>query len=212
MTNDAKNDSTHDPQTTDTEFENRLALEHASAPVEITRFPTSADRVRRPGRPVRLGPEKQGLICSLIAAGFSRRRAAKHIGCASSTITRCAKSDPSFADRLREAESHSELAPLGHLRRASANSWRAAAWLLERQHPHRYARRNPDLITREEFRETLAMLAEVLAGEVHGADDRVRVRERLSALITSFSLGPRPNQAPSGGRYPGSRPPKPDFF
>jgi DNA invertase Pin-like site-specific DNA recombinase len=59
---------------------------------------------RRGGRKALLDEAKRWQVVALITAGFSRRMAAREVGCAGSTITRTAARDPEFARQLAEAE------------------------------------------------------------------------------------------------------------
>jgi hypothetical protein len=113
-----------------------MALEnsHPTSAAEPANPPKSPEK----GRPRVLDPLQQSTICTLVSAGFSLRAAAKLVGCAASTINYLARRDEDFARRLREARMECELAPMQNLKAASARSWRAAAWFLERRYPTRY--------------------------------------------------------------------------
>ena len=47
-----------------------------------------------------------------------------------------------FADLLEQARAHAETQNVGIIQRAAATNWTAAAWLLERQYPQRWGRRD----------------------------------------------------------------------
>ena len=80
-------------------------------------------------------------LVALLAAGHSRRAAARLVGCARSTIYRMEARDPKFAERVARAEGPSEspqkkqdprkIFPTLH----QPANWRAAAWVLERLNP-----------------------------------------------------------------------------
>ena len=80
-------------------------------------------------------------LVALLAAGHSRRAAARLVGCARSTIYRVEARDPEFAERVARAEGPGEnpqkkqdprkIFPTLH----QPANWRAAAWVLERLNP-----------------------------------------------------------------------------
>jgi hypothetical protein len=141
------------------------------------------------GRPKVLDTVKQASICALLNAGCSRRQAAKYVGCAPSTIGYLAANDPHFAAQVRQAEMQKEVRPLRNLMQASGKHWRAAAWLLERQFPNLYARRQPDLMTRHEFREAISSLTNALIDAVPVAADRRAVRNRIGQVLDGLDAG-----------------------
>jgi len=152
---------------------------------------------KRLGRPNVLDDVKQASIVALLSAGCSRRQAAQYVGCAPSTIGYLAGRDRQFAKRLRQAELQTEVRPLTNLMEASGRHWRAAAWLLERQFPQRYGRRQPDLMTRGEFRDALGMLSETLSEMLPTAQQRLMLRYRLQEVSNAMGHQPRwPLQSP----------------
>jgi hypothetical protein len=80
-------------------------------------------------------------LVALLAAGYSRRAAARAVGCARSTLYRMEARDPEFAERVARAEGPGEspqkkqdprkIFPTLH----QPANWRAAAWVLERLNP-----------------------------------------------------------------------------
>jgi len=69
-----------------------------------------------PGRPPALDPAKRQRVIALLTIGCSRPVAARHVGCAPSTITRTAARDPAFADQLAQAETNLEVELLDSIR------------------------------------------------------------------------------------------------
>jgi hypothetical protein len=70
--------------------------------------------------------------------------------------------DPCFAQRIRCARMTSEVNLLGSLTGAAGDSknWRAAAWLLERLYPDRYARRKPNTLTLRDHEQCLQQISD----------------------------------------------------
>ena len=145
-----------------------------------------------PGRPRILDEVKRASICALLAAGCSRRKAAQYVGCAPSTIGYLASRDRYFAKQMRQAEMQKEIRPLTNLMQASGKHWRAAAWLLERQFPNRYARRQPDLMTRQEFRDAMSSVVNVMVDTVSSQQDRLAMRHRIDQVLAILDVTARP--------------------
>ncbi len=105
-----------------------------------------------------LDDEKRTAIVTMLAAGCSRRMAARHVQCDPSTITRTAARDADFAAQLAEAQAGADMKALRLIDRATDQEkyWRAAAWLLERRNPEEFARRPPDTFTAEQVADVLA--------------------------------------------------------
>jgi hypothetical protein len=92
------------------------------------------------GRPVVLDAAKRAQVVSLVRAGCTKRRAAAYVGVDESTIRRAEKADPTFAQQLVQAEIQLELELVGKVRAEADNTWRAAAWYLERRNPAEYGK------------------------------------------------------------------------
>jgi hypothetical protein len=136
-----------------------------------------------------LTDEKKSVVVAMITVGASRRVAANYVGCSPSTIRRTAARDPDFAARLKKATSDEEMGCLGMIRRAAKKEqyWRAAAWILERVHPDRYARRGPDVITVPQITQIITQFSRIVTDEIPVARYRQRVIARLSELHRSIS-------------------------
>lgn len=80
----------------------------------------------------------RGEICGAVAMGCSFGTAAKYVGCTVRAIAELVERDRGFRKELDRAIAQRELIPLSYIREASKNSWRAAAWLLERTVGGRY--------------------------------------------------------------------------
>ncbi len=144
-------------------------------------------------RPV-LDEIKQREILAILSVGCSRRTAARYVGCAHSTIQRTADRDPEFAEKLRQAENRQEFTYLGNIQQAARKPqyWRAAAWVLERAFPEKYARRGPDVITIDQIKHVLAQFAQIIVAEVPVAKYRQKIIKRLESLTKSLCQPPQP--------------------
>ena len=146
------------------------------------------------GRQPVLDEIKQREILAILTVGCSRRAAARYVGCAVSTIQNTAERDQRFAEKLRRAENQHELTYLRNIQQAAKKPqyWRAAAWVLERVFPEKYARRGPEVITVDQIRQVLAQFAEIIVVEVPVAKYRQKILSRLEALTRSLYRSPQP--------------------
>ena len=94
--------------------------------------PPQAPASGKNGRPRVLDEKKQSLLVSLIELGIAPRMAAQMVGCTWRTVQNQAKRKPEFAERIDAAKIRRLAVPLQRIIAASAASWRAAAWLVER--------------------------------------------------------------------------------
>lgn len=143
------------------------------------------------GRPALLDDKKKRKIVSVVSLGASQRCAASQVGCSEACIRASAKRDRNFAQQLRKAKFQSEIKMLNCIRSAAQKDlyWRAAAWMLERNRPQRYARRGPDVITAEQIAGLLMQFAEILTEEVPVARYRKPALRRLKDLSRKISDG-----------------------
>jgi len=137
-----------------------------------------------PGRPRALDEMKRREICAMISAGASLVNAAGYVGCAVSTIRRERERNPGFRDELRHAQSHLQLNSLQAMHRAAGSHWRAAAWMLERTDPDRFApRRDAKGLTKRELRQFVSGLIQVIDREVADPVSRVNVFRGLDDIM-----------------------------
>jgi hypothetical protein len=134
------------------------------------------------GRPFALDDIKRGEIVALISAGCGISDAARYVGCSVNTINRDASRDPSFHKRMREAFLAAELKPLQSLRQASTHHWRAAAWLLKRMNPDRYARKKEGTYTELDFQDFADQLIYVVRHEILDQEVLNRIGRRISSV------------------------------
>ncbi len=143
---------------------------------------------RRIGQPV-LDKSKKEIILQLARQGVSRRSAARVVGCAPSTITRTARCDPPFGADLALAEETLKLKALHAIRQAIGQDkyWRAAAWLLERLDPDRFARR-PASVSLADSEGLLEAIGTILVEDLPEAD-RPRVAEKIATAFNELTEG-----------------------
>lgn len=139
------------------------------------------------GRPRALDEVKRREVCALISAGCGIADAARYVGCSPSTIRREALRNEDFHESLRKAEVSSQLESLRTMRQAAATHWRAAAWLLERTNPERFARRDTKSVKVDQFDETICSLVEKIAGEINDSGSQRRIYNRLLAIANDFN-------------------------
>jgi hypothetical protein len=122
------------------------------------------------GRPSTFTPEKREKILSALRAGNYRCAAARYAGvevaCFTEWIYRGNKGDEPYAEFAKEckrAEGEAEAALVATVRKASVDTWTAAAWILERKYSQRWGRRDPswERDRREARQAQAAQLAEV---------------------------------------------------
>jgi hypothetical protein len=82
-------------------------------------------------------------FCAMVQSGCTRRYAAKRLGFSRGTVAYACRTDPQFADQLRQSEQERDLTAVGRIQNAGEKSWRAAAWLLERNAPEEFSLRHP---------------------------------------------------------------------
>ena len=137
------------------------------------------------GRPRKLDDIKKSEVVAVLTAGFTRQMAADYVGCSVPTLLNTAARDYRFANQIRQAEMHHQLAQLQTIERAGRDKWQAAAWLLERRNPDSFARRRSDGLTHEDLRATAAFVAELAFRELP-AGARERFWERIESHINTF--------------------------
>lgn len=138
------------------------------------------------GRPRILDDKKRQQIVTLIGVGLGLQDAVRYAGCSVSTARREMLRDPEFCNDCRAAEVRSQLEALRAMRDAASTHWRAAAWMLERTNPRRFARPSSRSFKVDELR---AVFDDVVQAAVEEIDDpvvRARVTRRL-VIAGSFA-------------------------
>lgn len=88
----------------------------------------------------------QPLLLEAIALGLSIRRACDLAKCSRESFYEWLKTDEEFAEGVQQARIEQEAYCLRNIRAAAPTSWQAAAWLLERTMPKKYAKKQPDVV------------------------------------------------------------------
>jgi hypothetical protein len=143
--------------------------------------PQSKTRAR--GRPFALDDAKRREICALVAGGCSLNEAARYVRCSLKTIRREMRRNPDFHEQFRRSEMFAQLAPLRAMQQAAGTHWRAAAWMLERAYPDRFARRNPAAFSAGQARSLLNEVLQIVRSEVHDTFQHERIEKRLRATF-----------------------------
>jgi hypothetical protein len=134
------------------------------------------------GRPRILCETRQREFCVLISVGCTLEAAASYVDCSPITIRREARRNPEFQEKLRAARANAELSPIRTMCVAANSYWRAAAWLLERTQPQRYARRAPNTFTQQEVVELLGRVCDIVRRETRDQERYDRIQRCVKAL------------------------------
>ena len=138
------------------------------------------------GRPPVLDSAKRGHIVSVIALGGSVATAARTVGCSARTIYSTARRDEEFRNDIQRARAQRELTLLKLIQTAAEQPqyWRAAAWLLERVFPDRYARKPARAIRITDHQASLDFVLNVVHAEVQEHDGLYsRIAARLNTHL-----------------------------
>src|SRR5215211_6162774 len=95
------------------------------------------------GRRRMLDEQKKAEICALVEKGSSVEEAADTVGVSLRTVQREMKLDEDFDHELK-LSLRATPNPEKIMQSAARAHWRAAAWLLERSDPEKYAKRRPN--------------------------------------------------------------------
>ena len=107
---------------------------------------------RKIGRPSKLTTETKGKLVNALSAGAHIEIACVYAGITRTTYYEWAaiarngtpenpapKEYLELAETIEQATVQGEITTLASIKKASADDWRAGAWLLERRHPDRWA-------------------------------------------------------------------------
>jgi hypothetical protein len=127
------------------------------------------------------------IICGLLATGCPLDVAADYVRSTERAILEEASRDADFGARLRHAESVHEVSQLGVISAAARekNNWRAAAWVLERCHPKRYAPRRSSAVTSQDLADVVDRFVQIVIEEVPPGPERERILKRFAQLAAA---------------------------
>lgn len=164
----------------------------AARPAEVVMpsEPMSVASRRKKSVGVPLDERRRAEICAIIGVGCSQATAARYVGCTPGAISAAKKRIASFRDEMLRAEAHHELVLVRRIHEAAAgpNGWRAAAWLLARRYPERYAARAAETVTPQQIEDSLAYFAAQVAREVKDPSARSRIRISLNKATRKIAL------------------------
>lgn len=112
---------------------------------------------------------KRKAVLEALAAGNTRRAAARLAGIDSSTLYAWMKADPALSSAVESAEAGAEREAVAAVKAAFGESWQAAAWFLERRYPAEYGRRDKLVVFRELVKEVADLSTEDLEAELAAA-------------------------------------------
>ena len=94
--------------------------------------------------------DKIDAILRTVRLGLHPDRAAMAHGVTASTMRNHRRRHPEFATAIKEAEAAAEQGFLGRILKHTDKQWTAAAWMLERRWPERWAKREVAIDTTKE--------------------------------------------------------------
>jgi hypothetical protein len=162
----------------------------SSDPVRATDEPAPnavpREKETRRGRRRVLDDAKRREICAYVAGGCNVREAARFVRCNINTVRREAERNPEFDEQLRRAQTYAQLSPLRAMQLASATHWRAAAWMLERAFPNRFAKPNPGAFGSRQARELMNEVLSVVSSETSDPHKYERIEKRLRGAFEYY--------------------------
>ena len=147
--------------------------------------------------------EKQKLeIIAIITVGCTRYTAAKYVGCRPIDIRHEIGRNRDFAHQLAQAEEAAEVYYMQQIKSAAKKEqyWRAAAWVLERRNPNRYAARGANTITFDQLSRLITQIGEIVGGEIKDAETRANILKRFQHLTATLIATTKSKV--SAGAYP----------
>ena len=131
-----------------------------------------------------LTEQQRASVYDSFSSGGSYEMAADCCGATVEMIEAEESCDPCFTQKNCCARMTSEANLLKALTGAAGDSkqWRAAAWLLERLYPERYARRKPNTLSLKDHEQRLQQIAD-LVKSIAPSEVWTQLREQLEKLI-----------------------------
>ncbi len=116
---------------------------------------------RGPGRPRTFADDKfRRLFLIGLQSGLSRTAACKCFGIDKHTLLNECQRSPEFKAEVKYAVERGKLQMLAKVMRSK--DWRAAAWYLERVHYEEFAKKHPDVVTKDQLNSTIAAVVALL--------------------------------------------------
>ena len=108
---------------------------------------------KRRGRPVVFDEVKRAEFVGMLKTGCTIRYAARRVGVDPATVRNACQKDPLFAEHVDRAQQERDILSVRRIQNAGEKSWRAAAWLLERNEPKEFSlqhkKRDPFTVRRQ---------------------------------------------------------------
>ena len=119
----------------------------------------------------------------MVACGCTIEAAARYVCCNVVTIRREARRNPEFHELLRKAAIRAQVTPVNVLHDAASSDWRAAAWLLERTDPHRFAKRAAQTYSEAEVRDLLGRVCDAVRRELRDKAAYARIKRHVKSIV-----------------------------
>jgi hypothetical protein len=161
-----------------------------------------------PGRPREFTYQKRSELLDHISQGATIEEAARIVGISVRTVQREARHNEHFDHDLQLALHAAPVDPERLVRRAARTHWRAAAWLLERTDPDRFAKRPPNSCRPETMMDMSDWLIET-ALEATPPEHREAVYRRMRSVADKAFDVVMPDQHDTRRRLVGSLPQRP---
>ncbi len=131
-----------------------------------------------------------------LQAGLSRKEACKCFGVGLKTLGRECQSDPQFGADVRYARKLGKVTALSKIIRSK--DWRAAAWYLERVHYEEFAKKQPDVVTKDQLNSTIAAVVALLfSGNVPRSEHEALAKIQGTLTLEPPTLEPPPSPDPA---------------
>jgi hypothetical protein len=146
-----------------------------------------------PGRPREFTYQRRRELLDHLGQGATLEEAARIVGVSVRTVQREARHNEFFHHDLHLAVYAAPIDPEKQVRRAARTHWRAAAWLLERTDPDRFAKRPPNSYSPETLMDISNWLIET-ALEATLPEHRSAVYGRMRAVADKAVAVVMPDQ------------------
>ena len=136
-----------------------------------------------------LDETQRNAIIAIITVGCTRYTAARYAGCLPMDIRREIGRNKEFAQQVAKAEEAAEVYYMQRIKDAAKKEqyWRAAAWVLERRCPNRYAARGAHTVTFDQLARLMTQIGEIVGGEIKDAETRTKILKRFQQLMSTLA-------------------------